>query len=195
MEPHSHGSQPPPHSAFGRAFFFFSSLFTHHASDLAISGIAFLASKACLGNKLFLTTVALFAIDISIPNVSAFRYLQSWGYRKPLICRSRKIARHTPTCICHSVLYSFSFLIPVSSSLRIPTYKRTIRAYCRTYTLPTRRNRAWLTFSFVHQYIFKRSLPERNHSGGWKNYIYPSDLELYFILCPIGTGRIVLVVS
>ena len=113
----------------------------------------------------------------------------------PPICRSRKIARHTPTCICHSVLYSFSFLIPVSSFLRIPTYKRTIRAYCRTYTLPTRRNRAWLTFSFVHQYIFKRSLPERNHSGGWKNYIYPSDLELYFILCPIGTGRIVLVVS
>jgi hypothetical protein len=109
----------------------------------------------------FPTTVALFAIDISIPDVSAFRYLQSWGYRKPPICWSRKIARHTPTCICHSVLYSFSFLIPVSSSLRIPTYKRTIRAYCRTYTLPTRRNRAWLTFSFVHQYIFKQSLPEK----------------------------------
>lgn len=59
------------------------SLFTHHASDLAISGIAFLASKTCLGKKLFLTTMALFAIDISIPDVSAFRYLQSWGYRKP----------------------------------------------------------------------------------------------------------------
>lgn len=66
MEPHSQGRQHPPHSAFGRAFFLFSLIIMH--LTWRFPDLHFLASKTCLGKKHFLTTVALFAIDISIPS-------------------------------------------------------------------------------------------------------------------------------
>ena len=94
-------------------------------------------------------------LGLSIPSVLGIQEtpLFAGAERLPGIHRLASVTRF-------SILSAF--LIPVSSSLRIPTYKRTIRAYCRTYTHPTRRNRAWLTFSFVHQYIFKQSLPEKS---------------------------------
>lgn len=167
MEPHSPRSQLYSHSALGRALFF---SFLSTASALAISGLAFLASKTCLGSKLSLTTVALFAIDISIPDVSASQWLHPRGHRITPFYRSHTLARHSMTRICYSVPYSTVFLIPVSYNHGYPPITSQLRILSHLYPL-TLQNGNGSPLFFVLHYIFKQTLPTREMLGRWELHI------------------------
>lgn len=181
MEPHSPRSQLYSHSALGRALFF---SFLSTASALAISGLAFLASKTCLGSKLPLTTVALFAIDISIPDVSASQWLHPWGHRITLFTEAIPwpgtawLACVTRYPIRQSFWYQYPRImdtyLPITSQLRILSH---------LYPLPDLTKREWFT-SFLCSSLHIQTNPSHKRNGGKMGTTYHLQAWNVFMFCP-----------